>query len=151
MVASSYKYQKIISECKIYVLLISVNLSLCDSYIHTSVHTIFSKSLPNYKKFKCTLKHDLDLPSGSAVKNPPAVARDGFDAWVRKIPLEKEMVTHSSILVWETAWTEEPGGLQAMESQRVRHNWKTKQQQTHDQRQLSSGSRNSLLLHLGAI
>ena len=37
-------------------------------------------------------------------------------------PLEKEMVTHSSILAWEIPWTEEPGGLQSMGSQRVRHN-----------------------------
>ena len=37
-------------------------------------------------------------------------------------PLEKEMATHSSILAWEIPWTEEPGGLQSMGSQRVRHN-----------------------------
>ena len=36
-------------------------------------------------------------------------------------PLEKGMVTHSSILAWRIPWTEEPGGLQSMESQRVRH------------------------------
>ena len=36
-------------------------------------------------------------------------------------PLEKEMATHSSILAWEIPWTEEPGGLQSMGSQRVRH------------------------------
>ena len=36
-------------------------------------------------------------------------------------PLEKEMTTHSSILVWEIPRTEEPGGLQPMEFQRVRH------------------------------
>ena len=36
-------------------------------------------------------------------------------------PLGKEMATHSSILVWKIPWTEEPGRLQAMESQRVRH------------------------------
>ena len=35
--------------------------------------------------------------------------------------LEKEMATHSSILVWEIPWTEEPGRLQSMELQRVRH------------------------------
>ena len=44
-------------------------------------------------------------------------------------PLEKEMATHSSILAWEIPWTEEPGGLQTMESQRVGHNLVTKQQQ----------------------
>ena len=37
-------------------------------------------------------------------------------------PLEKEMATHSSILAWKIPWTEEPGGLQSMESQRVEHN-----------------------------
>ena len=36
-------------------------------------------------------------------------------------PLEKEMAAHSSILTWEIPWTEEPGGLQPMGSQRVRH------------------------------
>ena len=36
--------------------------------------------------------------------------------------LEKEMATHSSILAWEIPWTVEPGGLQSMQSQRVRHN-----------------------------
>ena len=35
--------------------------------------------------------------------------------------LEKEMTTHSSILAWELPWTEEPGRLQSMGSQRVRH------------------------------
>ena len=44
-------------------------------------------------------------------------------------PLEKEMATHSSILAWEIPWTEEPGGLQSMGSQRVRRDWATKQQQ----------------------
>ena len=36
-------------------------------------------------------------------------------------PLEEEMATHSSILAWRIPWTEEPGGLQSMGSQRVRH------------------------------
>ena len=44
-----------------------------------------------------------------------------FDLWVGKIPLEKEMATHSSILAWRIPWTEEPGGLQFTRSQRVRH------------------------------
>ena len=39
------------------------------------------------------------------------------------------MATHSSILVWEIPWTEEPSGLQSMGPQRVRHNLVTKQQQ----------------------
>ena len=44
-------------------------------------------------------------------------------------PLEKEMATHSSIFAWEIPWTEKPGGLQSMGSQRVGHNLATKQQQ----------------------
>ena len=40
-------------------------------------------------------------------------------------PLEKEMATNSSILAWRIPWTEEPGELQSMGSQRVGHNWVT--------------------------
>ena len=51
------------------------------------------------------------------------------EAWVRSLgqedSLEKEMATHSSILVWKIPWTEEPGGLQSMGSQRVGHDWAT--------------------------
>ena len=36
-------------------------------------------------------------------------------------PLEKEMATHPSILAWKIPWTEEPGGLQSMGSQKVKH------------------------------
>ena len=43
----------------------------------------------------------------------------------REDPLEKEMVTHSSILTWKLPWTEEPGGLQSIGSQRVGHNLMT--------------------------
>ena len=47
--------------------------------------------------------------------------------WVRSLsqedPLEEEMATHSSILVWEIPCTEEPDSLQSIESQRVRHDW----------------------------
>ena len=62
------------------------------------------------------------------VKNLPAKQK----TWVRSLgwedPLEKEMATHSSILAWEIPWTEEPGGLQSMASQRVGHDLATKQQ-----------------------
>ena len=40
-------------------------------------------------------------------------------------PLEKGMATHSSTLAWRIPWTEEPGGLQSMGSQKVRHDWAT--------------------------
>ena len=45
---------------------------------------------------------------------------------IASIDLEKEMATHSSILAWRIPWTVEPGGLQSMGSQRVRHDWATK-------------------------
>ena len=49
-----------------------------------------------------------------------------WETWVRSLgwedPLEKEMATHSSTLAWRIPWTEEPGGLQSMGSQRVGHN-----------------------------
>ena len=38
-------------------------------------------------------------------------------------PLQKGVVTHSSILAWKIPWTEEPGGLQSMGLQRVGHDW----------------------------
>ena len=43
--------------------------------------------------------------------------------WDREDPLEEEMTTHSSILAWNIPWTKEPGGLQSMGSQRVRHDY----------------------------
>ena len=42
--------------------------------------------------------------------------------------LEKEMAIHSSMLAWEISWTEDPGRLQSVGSQRVRHDFETKQQ-----------------------
>ena len=68
-----------------------------------------------------------ELTGGSVVKNPPASAREV----VRKIP-EKGMAAHSSVLAWRIPWTEEPGGLQSMGSQRLRHDLGTKQQERAD-------------------
>ena len=75
------------------------------------------KSLDDFKQhFPC-----------SSVCNLPAI----WETWVlslgREDPLEEEMATHSSILAWKISWTEEPGGVQSMGSQRARHDWATKQ------------------------
>ena len=56
-----------------------------------------------------------------SVKNLPAVQETQVQSLGWKDPLEKEMATHSSILAWKITWTEEPGGLQFMGSQRVKH------------------------------
>ena len=65
-----------------------------------------------------------DFSNGSAIKNPPAV-QETKESWVpslvREDPLEEEIATHSSILAWKMLWTEEPGGLQSIELQRVGH------------------------------
>ena len=53
------------------------------------------------------------------VENLPVLQETWFNPWVRKIPLEKEMATHSCILAWEISWTEELGGLYSLGSQDV--------------------------------
>ena len=55
-------------------------------------------------------------------KNPPAMQETLVQSLGQKVPWEKGMATHSSVLAWRIPWTEEPGGLQSMGSQRVRHN-----------------------------
>ena len=63
-----------------------------------------------------------DFPNGSMVKSIQ-------ETWVWSLswedPLEKGMANHSSILAWRISWTEEPGRLQFIESQRVGHDWVT--------------------------
>ena len=59
------------------------------------------------------------------VKNLPAMQETQVRSLDWEDPLEKEMVTHSSSLAWEIPWTEEPGGLQSMGSQRVGHDLAT--------------------------
>ena len=60
------------------------------------------------------------------VKNLPVTQETWVRSLVQEDPLELEMATHSSILAWKIPWTEEPGGLQSMGLQRVRHNCVTK-------------------------
>ena len=62
------------------------------------------------------------------VKNLPATQETLAQTLGWEDPLEKEMVTHSNIVAWEIPWTEEPGRLQFMGSQRVRYNLATKKQ-----------------------
>ena len=58
-------------------------------------------------------------PPGGSVVQCRRCRRHRFNPWVRKIPLEEGMATHSSILAWRIPWTEEPGGLWFTGSQRV--------------------------------
>ena len=84
----------------------------------------------NIKKKKKAKKRHLEinivripgLPCGSVVKNLPANAeRHGFNPWDGKISWRRKWQLPPVILAWEIPWTEEPGGLQSMGSQRVRH------------------------------
>ena len=62
------------------------------------------------------------FPGGSVIKNPTAMQEMQVPSLDQEDPLEEGMATHFSILAWRIVWTEEPGGLQSMRSQRVGHN-----------------------------
>ena len=64
------------------------------------------------------------------VKNLPAMQETQVRSLGQEEPLEKETATHASILAWEISWTEEPGELQSMGLQRVRHDLATRPNQT---------------------
>ena len=61
-------------------------------------------------------------PMAQTVKHLSAMLETRVQSLGQEDPLEKEMATHSSILAWRIPWTEEPGRLQSMGSQRVGHN-----------------------------
>ena len=64
----------------------------------------------------------MDFPGGSVGKEFAFSAEDSDLILGQENPLEKGMAIHSSILAWRIPWTEEPGGLQSMGSQIIRHN-----------------------------
>ena len=65
------------------------------------------------------------FPVAQTVKNLLAVQETRVQSLGWEDPLEKGMAIHSSMLAWRILWTEEPGGLQSVGSQRVRHDWVT--------------------------
>ena len=81
------------------------------------------KGLTDLPELTCWVRSPL---VAQTVKNLPAMQ----ETWVWSLgwegPLEKGMATHFSILAWKISWTEEPGKLESMGSQRVGHNWSTK-------------------------
>ena len=72
------------------------------------------------------------------VKNPPAMQETSVPLLGWKDPLEEGMATHSSSLAWRIPWTEEPGGLQSIGLQRVRHDRVTKNSTVHLSKPLMS-------------
>ena len=87
-----------------------------------------SKHIKCNTSWKCTL-FDAHIWMSSQVAQMVKCLPATWETWVWSLgwedPLEKEMATHSSTLAWKIPWTEEPGRLQSMGSQRVGHNWAT--------------------------
>ena len=71
--------------------------------------------------FLCGSKPTEGFLVTQSVKNVPTVQEIRVQSLGLEDPLEKEMATHSSTLAWKIPWTEEPGGLQTMGSERVGH------------------------------
>ena len=65
--------------------------------------------------------YDVTSPLAQTVKRLPTMRETRVRSLGQEDPLEKEMATHSSILAWKIPWTEEPGWLLSMGSQRVGH------------------------------
>ena len=93
----------------------------------TFVKRLFSSSLLSAIRQKLPLvilmniNYDSTPACGSVVKNLPANAGDAGSTPTLEDLLEKEMVTHSSVLPWRIPWTVESGGLQSLGSHRVGH------------------------------
>ena len=67
------------------------------------------------------LYHFIGFAVAQTVKHLPAMRETQIQSLGWEDPLEKDMATHSSTLAWKIPWMEEPGRLQSMGSQRVRH------------------------------
>ena len=92
-------------------------------HLHISRKVLMTPSSPaSHFLFFSLLKNAL---VAQMVKNLPAMRKTQVWSLGWEDPLEKGMPTHSSILAWRIPWTEEPGRLQSMGSQRVRHDWVT--------------------------
>ena len=82
------------------------------------MQAVTSVTLPYFQmgRKRSFFSSDVGFPSGSDVKNPPAMQKTWIQSLGWKDPLEKGMATHSSILAWRIPWAEEPGRLQPMGS-----------------------------------
>ena len=83
--------------------------------MHTAFPSLTQKNLKTHRLRIASLV-------AQRVKRLPAMRETWVQSLGREDPLEKEMASHSSIPAWKIPWMEEPGRLQSMGSQRVRHN-----------------------------
>ena len=63
----------------------------------------------------------MGFPGSTVIKNLPAMQETQVQSVGQEDPLDEEMATHSSLLAWRILWTEEPGRLWSLGSQRVEH------------------------------
>ena len=110
-----------------YIQMANNYLKMCSRTSVTGEHRLKPQYLP-HTRLEAAVRAALvaggekrDFPMAQMVKNLPAKQ----DTWLRTLrwedPLEKDVATPSSVLVWRIRWTEEPGVLQSEGSQRVRH------------------------------
>ena len=95
------------------------------TFLNVLYSSLFDREKPLWFSNITVAKGERASLVAQRVKDLPAMQ----ETWVWFLgwedPLEKEIVTHSSILAWKIPWREEPGRLQSLGSQRVRHNWAT--------------------------
>ena len=93
--------------------LVDIFLALGPFFIHVLINSLFN------------IWRDRTSLVAQVVKRLPTMWETQVQSLGQEDPLENEMATHSSILAWKIPWTEEPGRLQSMGSQRVGHDWAT--------------------------
>ena len=100
---------------------IELNWSSASELVGDQVH--YQWAILLWKKFFVAVSLNSAYLVAEMVNYLPAVPETQAWSLGREDPQEKGMATHSSILAWRTSWTGEPGGLQSMRSQRMRHCW----------------------------
>ena len=91
-----------------------------ESIGYTGIHPWYGTSGGLDTYIRICIPH-YGFPGGSVLTSWPGKQETWVQSLDQEDPLEKEMAIHCSILAWEIPWTEEPGGLQYLGSQRVRH------------------------------
>ena len=89
------------------------------------------RKLPWRREWRYTPQYSWAPLVAQTVKNLPAMQEMRVPSLSWEDPLEKVMATHSSILAWRIPMAEEPGSLQSMGSQRIRHDWATYHSTAH--------------------